>query len=178
MHLGFVRRVRHPLYPRLAADPAGHAPGVSPALAGTVEELRRAAAAGAHATRAVFVLVDPERPSLTGAERDFLWEAFQVPAFVLLRDGGGRILGYECEAQDGFHLETADVSLRGASLVCTPCECGRPGSRLRVDPATYAETDNARSAAARPSAAGVYPACFSAEPKASKISSTFSAVEP
>ena len=74
MHLGFPRRVRHPLYPRLAADPAGRAPRVSPALAGTLEELRRAAAAGSRALRAVFVLVEPERPSLSRAERDFLWE--------------------------------------------------------------------------------------------------------
>ena len=173
MHLGFPRRVRHPLYPRLAADPAGRAPRVSPALAGTLEELRRAAAAGSRALRAVFVLVEPERPSLSRAERDFLWESFQVPAFLLLRDAGGKILGYECEAQDGFHLESPDAPLPAGTLERSPCECGRPGSRL-----VYAETASVRSAAMRPSAAGVYPACRSADPSASRISSTFSAVEP
>jgi hypothetical protein len=179
MHLGFARRVRHPLYPRLAAAAAGRGgPRVAPALAGTLEELRRAAAEGTRATRALFVLVEQERPTLTGAERDFLWECFQVPAFLLLRDAGGKILGYECEAQDGFHLEAGDVHLDGALPVSKPCECGRPGHRVRVDTAAYTETASACSAATRPSEAGLYPACCSADPRASRISSTFSAVEP
>jgi hypothetical protein len=132
MHFGFHRRVRHPLYPHLAADPAACAPQVSRAFAGTLEELRCAASAGARATQAVFVLVKRKRPFLLDKERDFLWEAFQVPAYLLLSDEGGKILAYECEVQDGFHLGHTDLSLPGAILVCSPCECGRPGNRLQL----------------------------------------------
>jgi hypothetical protein len=92
----------------------------------------------------------PESQFLSGRERDALWEVFQVPVFALLLDGEGRLVGYECEAHEGLHIgsscpQTSDRQLILSEdsvlgyripwdrfvLESTPCECGRPGQRLR-----------------------------------------------
>ncbi len=92
----------------------------------------------------------PDSPFLSDSDRDILWEAFQVPAFACLLDGDGRLVGYECEAQDGLHIATIcptdtrrmfisnEDSILGYRLPLdqtvvesSPCECGRPGQRLR-----------------------------------------------
>src|ERR1017187_9515647 len=91
--------LRHPLYPDWAVTPARTARGRSTALSGTYWELARAAAAGKAAERAVFVMHYPDTPFLSDADRDVLWEAFQVPVYACLLDGDGRLVGYECEAQ-------------------------------------------------------------------------------
>src|SRR5512146_297028 len=100
MPFGFRQRRRHPLFPRLKAHPAKRSPRLCSALSGTLEELRIAAVRGPRPETAVFVVVKRDRPFLTAAERDFLWEAFQVPSYLLLCSDDGMVLGYECEAQD------------------------------------------------------------------------------
>ena len=129
MRLLFRSRIRHPLYPGLTATPAGEAQGPCTAVAGTLPELVQAAARGVRARRAIFALHHPGAAVLTETERDALWQVYQVPLYVLLLDGGGRVLGYECEAQEGLHLEPHARAENGV-LEAGPCPCGRPGPRL------------------------------------------------
>ena len=124
---------RHPLFPRVAPTSARKAQGVCTALAGTFAELTEAARAGIQVRRAVFALNHGAAPFLTPGQRDELWQTFQVPVFALLLDAGGRLWGYECEAQNGLHLRRAVVPEAGL-VVSAPCECGRPGNRLMVAP--------------------------------------------
>jgi hypothetical protein len=117
----FQRIIRHPFFPGLAAEPAAAARGRSKALAGTFAELARAAARGVVARRAVYVLTS-ERDPLSDGERDELWRLFQVPVYALLMKRGGRVAGWECEAQNGLHIAEGGDK--------TGCACGRPGGRL------------------------------------------------
>jgi len=126
----FQNRIRHPFFPDLAATPAAEARGRSTAVAGTFAELARAAAAGVEARRAVFVLSRPDEFPGQG-ERDELWRRFQVPVFALVVDRAGRIVAWECEAQNGLHGEAGcepPVGMRDES----PCPCGRPGARVML----------------------------------------------
>ena len=117
----FRRRIRHPFFPDLAADPAAEARGRAKALAGTFGELAHAAARGVEARRAVYVLTG-EGELLSDGERDELWRLFQVPVYALLVEPGGRVAAWECEAQNGLH--DAEGGAEGE------CACGRPGVRL------------------------------------------------
>ena len=130
---------RHPLFPHLAPVSARRAQGVCTALAGTFAELTEAARNGVLTRRAVFVLHSGVAPFLGRAERDALWRRFQVPVFAMLLDTAGRLVGYECEVQNGLHLRHAFAAAAGVA-VSTPCECGRPGNRLiltaRIPPAS------------------------------------------
>ena len=116
----FRRRIRHPFFPDLAAEPAAAARGRRKALAGTFSDLARAAARGARARRAVYVLTREGTP-LSDGERDELWRLFEVPIYALM-ERGGRVAAWECEAQNGLHV--AEGGEEGA------CACGRPGAVL------------------------------------------------
>ena len=150
MRLKILFPLRHPLYPDWVMTPARAARGRTTALSGTYRELVRAASSGVSAGRAVFVMHSPDTPLLSDADRDVLWNAFQVPVFACLLDAEGRLVGYECEAQDGLHIGTAcpdgshkmrifhedsilgyRIPLDQTVLETSPCECGRPGHRLR-----------------------------------------------
>lgn len=124
MRLWFRPRIKHPFYPGLSATPAAEAHGRVIALSGAFLELEQAAVAGASAQRALFVINRWDSASLTNAQRDRLWLLFQVPVYAMLVDGNGGLVGFECEAQNGFHVPgntTPDSPL---------CECGRPGRLL------------------------------------------------
>jgi hypothetical protein len=129
MPLWFRRRIRHPFYPKLFATPAAEAQGRSIALSGTFHQLERAAAAGASAQSALFVITRWKGSSLTEEQRDRLWTLFQVPVYAMLVDADDRLVGFECEAQDGFHV-------LGKVAPDSPlCECGRPGRMLQTEAA-------------------------------------------
>ncbi len=129
MTFRFGPRIRHPFFPGLSPMPARVARGVTPALSGIFPELVRAAARGVTAQRAVFVLIGWDAPPLMQEERDLLWELFQTPVYALLLGTDGRVAGFECEAQNGFHGA-------GRYDSSTPaCECGRPRPAF---PAAYA----------------------------------------
>jgi hypothetical protein len=130
MSLWFRPRIRHPLYPGLAPVPAAEAAGRCPALYGTFEDLLRAAAAGAAPRRAVFVERRPGDPFLSPGERDDLWNSFGVPVLAMVVDSQGALLGYECEAQEGVHLNGRLPPDRRHHVERSPCDCGRPGRRL------------------------------------------------
>lgn len=66
--------------------------------------------------RAVFVItLVGERP-VSDQTRDELWSVFGVPVYELFVAGDGVILAYECEAHEGWHVNTRAaqfVKLRG-----------------------------------------------------------------
>jgi hypothetical protein len=125
----FRARIRHPFFPRLHPTPAAEARGRRMALSGTFWELKQAALDGASARRALFVTNRWNAASLTDGERDCLWELFRVPAYVMLIDGDSLLVGFECEAQSGFHLP-------GKTAKDSPmCECGRPGRLMPTEAA-------------------------------------------
>jgi hypothetical protein len=135
----FQNRIRHPFFPDLAATPAGEARGRCAAVAGGFDDLARAAAAGVEARRAVYLLSHANQNSNEG-QREALWRLFRVPVYGLLMEGGGRIVAWECEAQNGLHVEgsgAAGLGLREES----PCACGRPGARVLVTGAVPAGAD-------------------------------------
>ena len=142
-------RIRHPFFAALSATPAMATRRRCTALAGTFEELMEARRAGASASRAIYVLRQPECPFLGEREREALWEAFQVPTLAVLAEGH-HLVGYECEAQAGYHLGTTPLEIMppGAAFEYAPCECGRPGRRLR--PASAQCTATATNESAQP----------------------------
>jgi hypothetical protein len=123
--------MRHPLYPALKPAPAAEARSLSTALAGTYDELVRAASVGAQVARAVFPVHDPSDPFPSEDQREALWDMFKVPVLAMLVDNRGSVIGYECETQEGFHLNeefAGDVSF--GRVESSLCECGRHGRRL------------------------------------------------
>lgn len=139
----FSTGLRHPLYPELKPVSAVGARGRHAVLAGTFAELMSATVRGATAGRAIFVLRVPGQPFLTEPERDVLWDLFQVPILVLLVNDHSQVLAYECEAQQGLHLDRYALPAGCAAVVeAAPCGCGRPGHRL-------VPADKTRSAAER-----------------------------
>jgi hypothetical protein len=80
---------------------------------------------------ALIALVRPGEPPLTEDNRARLWRAFRVPVFEQRIDQSGRLLAAECEAHDGLHVESPDVSPRSGEVLETePCGCGRTTPRL------------------------------------------------
>jgi len=118
-------RIRHPFYPNLRVTLAAQASGESHVLAGNFSELETAASRGARASHAVFILVADDGPLATTQQRERLWAWFHVPSFAIVLDGRGRVVAFECEAQDGFHL-AGHAAAEDSPL----CPCGRPGPRV------------------------------------------------
>jgi hypothetical protein len=117
----FHKRVRHPFFTKVAAEPASSARGPATALAGTFGELEHARARGAEARRTVYVLRKEGEP-LGDRERDRLWRLYGVPVYALAKRGDS-VVAWECEAQDGLHF---------AGDGDAACTCGRPGPKVRV----------------------------------------------
>jgi hypothetical protein len=121
--------------------------GLCIALIGTFRELLDAAARGVRVKRAVYVLHGPETPFLTQEQRDTLWLRFEVPMFALLLGRKGKLTAWECEVQEGLHIDARSCEMPRAvrRLESTPCDCGRPGMRLVIG---QTEAESAFSAAA------------------------------
>jgi len=102
------------------------------AVSGTFQQLAQAASRRVEPRRAVFVVQNEGDSPLTGAQRDELWEKFEVPIYVLLLDRNGKVCAYECEAHQGLHLPRNAGPFRDPpGSETAPCGCGRPGPRLR-----------------------------------------------
>jgi hypothetical protein len=99
--------------------------------------------------RAVFVLTNCRDMPLRDTARVIFWQAFGVPVYELLLGGDGSLLAAECEAHEGWHIESGVTfssvqgqlwySIRrgyssGTGLAghveAQPCPCGRTGKRL------------------------------------------------
>jgi hypothetical protein len=112
---------------------------------------------------AVVVLTNPVNQHLASAEREQLWRIFRVPVLEILRGISGELVGWECEAREGLHLQSesaifetaAAESMKGRlaytglsreGLVCLrivtnlrgrveegACGCGRQSHRLVLE---------------------------------------------
>ncbi len=74
-------------------------------------------------------------PLLSNEHRDRMWRAFELPVFEQLRGLDGELLGAECEAHDGLHLETESAIfeiLEGELLVTSLLDLRYPIMRLRT----------------------------------------------
>ncbi len=108
---------------------------------------------------AVFVLTEVGDKPVTDLTRVVLWQHFGVPVYELYLDSRGVLLASECEAQDGWHVESgARFFLRDRELMVqsapggpvrtgltrflesAPCACGRSGTRI-LDPELHAEEE-------------------------------------
>lgn len=125
-------------------------------LVGSLSDLRRLSSLAetgefslSSVDHALFVLTICGLAPLTDVDRVSLWQAFGVPLFELFLDSHGRLLAAECEAHDGWHIETGSVfTLLDGKLVvdmpmrkgietglsgeldATICPCGREGLRV------------------------------------------------
>jgi hypothetical protein len=132
-------------------------------LAGTARDLRLLAGRVELGTvdfrsvdHAILALTECGEQPVTDVCRVMLWQAFGVPVYELFFSPAGTLLAAECEAQDGWHIESgaafwlargelfAQEDRRGplptgltGHLESEPCPCGRPGERiLNVQPIT------------------------------------------
>jgi hypothetical protein len=121
-------RIRHPFYPGLRVTMAAKASGDHAVVAGSISELEEAASRGARASHAVYLLLRDDSPFATAWERERLWTWFRVPAYVLVLDRSGKLVAFECEAQEDLHLATSVAPTDEGSL----CRCGRPGPRVQT----------------------------------------------
>ncbi len=97
---------------------------------------------------AVFVITDFRDAPLSDGERTALWNAFSVPVYEMVLADDGALLASECEAQEGWHIESGVRFARvndqlwysrrgrqtGTGLIGEIqdelCPCGRPGQRV------------------------------------------------
>jgi len=113
-----------------SADAAAFAPS---AVAGTLEQLNGLAREGIPSlTHSIIVLRRPEQQRMSDADRDDLWSAFRVPVFEQVIGKSGKLLAAECEAHDGLHVASPDLSMHGESLDDSLCPCGRKSPRIGV----------------------------------------------
>lgn len=99
--------------------------------------------------RAILAATPCGAPPIDDVLRVVLWQTFGVPVYELLISADGRLLGTDCEAQEGWHLEPGfQAFFAGRELVITtdgepaihtslaaqlshqPCACGRAGSLI------------------------------------------------
>ena len=154
MIIRFRPDYRHPFFAGLRPIPAPAARGNCLALIGTYSELMEAAGWGVRVRRAIYVLHGPETPFLSEEQRESLWQRFEVPVYALLLGRRSRLTAWECEVQEGLHTHPRNCDLPRAirRVESSPCECGRPGSRLILH---QTDAESVFSAAAQPSPAGL-----------------------
>ncbi|MDQ2710833.1 MAG: hypothetical protein M3Y72_18670 [Acidobacteriota bacterium] len=99
---------------------------------------------------AIFALTDCGSAPVSDVLRVTLWQRFGVPVYELIVAPGCRLLAFECEAHDGWHVaDNAVPYLVMGELVCDfpplanlhtdfsgqinpkPCACGRRSVRLK-----------------------------------------------
>jgi hypothetical protein len=113
-----------------------------------IERIRLRTVSAAVVDHSIVVVTQLGDTPLTPRFRDRLWEQFGVPVYEVYLDEEVRLLAYECEAQEGWHI-ARDVRFtmsggelllhRGVEAVRTglnwvieesACACGRPERRL------------------------------------------------
>jgi hypothetical protein len=128
-------------------------------------------------THAVIVFTGLDHGAMSQAERDWLWQMFEVPVFEQCLGLDGRLLAWECEAHAGLHLVAENVVAErdaGSRLIVTSltdqrhpairivtritaelesraCPCGVPGLRL-IGLCEALSEGNMRALAASPGA--------------------------
>jgi phenylacetate-coenzyme A ligase PaaK-like adenylate-forming protein len=98
---------------------------------------------------AIFAITVCGEEALSDRTRVVLWQAFGVPVYELLVSANGTLLGSECEAHDGWHVEpnvrfaiidgkiayvasgrTGEPTGLAGRLESGRCACGRLGVRI------------------------------------------------
>ena len=94
------------------------------------------------------VLSSLEEGPLTYAHHERLWSLFELPVYEQIRGAGEVLVGWECDAREGWHLACdahgkplltlAQLHASGWQGVHShgSCSCGRTGLRLTVRTAT------------------------------------------
>ena len=100
-------------------------------IAGPLSELRRLANAGLHLDHSAIVLIYEGQERLSGADRDFLWNALGVPIFEQYLNAKCQLLAMECVAHSGLHVVRGCENL---PLDREACACGDRSPRLRRTP--------------------------------------------
>ena len=103
------------------------------ALAGTLQDLIEVASLrelGILKLRSLsfplIVITHDDETRLTESDHERLWRLFRLPALEQVRDRSGRLLAWECEARDGFHLATdPPAELLGIAPSRENCACGK-----------------------------------------------------
>jgi hypothetical protein len=94
------------------------------ALAGTMEQLRRAAMRGVVVSRGIVVFTYEGGAPLVEEEREYLWERFGVPVFEQYLSSGQELLATECDAHEGLHLMPGAGARAGYAIEFSACACG------------------------------------------------------
>ncbi len=81
----------------------------------------------------VIVFSDPSVAPLHERQHAMLWDWFGLPAYEQIRTASGRLLAYECDARDGFHMAPGiDPSEFGGIIETRPCPCGASEPLVRM----------------------------------------------
>jgi hypothetical protein len=103
------------------------------AVAGTFEQIRALTQIQIPSlTHALIVLARPGARRLTENDRECLWRDSRLPVFEQIIGPSGDLLAAECEAHDGLHVESSDLSLERETVDTSPCPCGRRTPRISV----------------------------------------------
>ena len=65
----------------------------------------------------------------------------KCPSSGLLVNDAGEVLAYECEAQQGMHLNSLLAPLRPPAFESSVCICGRSGQRLVPAASTFSAAE-------------------------------------
>ena len=105
-----------------------HVARYSPAsMAGPLEQLLRAADAGARLEHSIIVFTHAGEPGLSLFDRESLWKAFGVPVFEQYLGTSSELLASECDAHAGLHVMNGYENL---DLEHDVCPCGNRAPRL------------------------------------------------
>jgi len=107
------------------------------ALAGTLDELRAAAATSLTVKRGIVVFTHSLDSCIADADRDFLWHRFGVPVFEQYLNAHNELLATECDAHAGLHIVAEWGGLARNGTDADPCPCGDPRPLL-VTPKAHA----------------------------------------
>ena len=70
----------------------------------------------------LIVITRLSEPRLSESDHDRLWRLFRLPVFEQVRDITGRLVAWECESRNGFHV-APDAPARMAGSVEWPEQC-------------------------------------------------------
>lgn len=84
-----------------------------------------------HLAYPLVALLDASEGPLSEPELEQLWTCFGLPIRQQVRDRQGRLLAYDCEAAEGFHLAHPGYPLAGLWTREHHCGCGDPAPLLQ-----------------------------------------------
>lgn len=99
-------------------------------IAATLEQLEELMLKKIAVSHSVIILERAGEPTLTRADRDRLWRAFEAPLFEQMISAECELLAFECDAHEGLHVVSASVVLEPQDVNTSVCGCGRTSPRL------------------------------------------------